>query len=608
MAAFSSDDDDQAAALRQDEIFASSNEESRRDGVTYGVRDAPRPEEPQQPVPWGAAALPINMPPFTNQAGPVAPHAGEGDKAIIDLFFTDEIMEQLLVQSNKRANIRLSQKSSRGPKSLQGWMPMSRGELYGYLAIIVYMGVLPRPAEADYWSSDPLLGSAFVASIMSYKRFKHIKHVFSAANPLPLQEAQSKLAKIDPFPSMVLGVCQQRFLPAQELTLQECFVSTNQRFGRVFSQASPGHMLAEHCRILTLRDSRTGYCVSYHVDCREQTTRDLVLATCSSLPHQPFRIAADPTLASIPTALALLTGGLYMYGAVAPPVPVPGAGPDDLPASLQKEPLADGDYRWCMGPPHLSLTVWRDMDPAGEWYLSTFHTPDPAVTVQRRVREQYERVSKPAPRVAADYHASMRICDQVAALQAAYSVQLNHRHRWYTALVYFCLDVLLTNAHIYERTVKGPGASTKDFRLAVAHLFASRAAAVASAAMPSAAAAAAVLAPGPHPHPHPHVHVNPHVPAVTVITVPTAGEDGAEPGSPPKTPAPPRKRTKIDELPPERLVGSGHVLEKCNYKRQCSWCYKQIQRQKKVYTRCAQCKVHLHSIDCFFLYHAPPIN
>jgi hypothetical protein len=599
MAAFSSDDDDQAASLRQDEFFASSDEESRRDGVTYGVRDAPRPEEPPQTVAWASTALPVSMPPFTNQAGPVAPHAAEAEKAIIDLFFVEELIELLLVQSNKRANIRLSQKSSRGPKSLQGWMPMSRSELYGFLSIIVYMGVLPRPLEADYWNPDPQLGSPFVANIMPYKRFKHIKHVFSAANPLPLQEAQSKLAKIDPFPSLVLAICQQRFMPAQDLTLQECFVSTNQRFGRVFSQASPGHTLAEHCRVLTLRDSRSGYCVGFHIDCREQTTRDLVLAACSSLPHQPFRIAADPTLTSVPTTLALLTGGLFMYGAIAPPLPPPpaGAAAEDLPGSLQKDPLTDGEYRWCMGPPHLSLTLWRDMDPAGEWYLSSCHAPDPVVTVQRRVREQYERVSKPAPRVAADYHASMRMCDQVAALQAAYSVQLSHRHRWYTSLIYFGLDVLLTNAHIYERTVKGPGSSTKDFRLAVSQLFAAR------ANPPSSPAAAAAAAAGPHAQGH--MHGSLHAPAVTVITVPTA--EGVLAATS-KTPAPPRKRTKIDELPPERLVGTGHVLEKCEYKRQCSWCYKQIQRQKKVYTRCAHCKVHLHSIDCFFLYHAPPVT
>jgi hypothetical protein len=122
-------------------------------------------------------------------------------------------------------------------------------------------------------------------------------------------------------------------------------------------------------------------------------------------------------------------------------------------------------------------------------------------TTTRRKAGHKEKVTKPAPAVAVDYNKCMGAVDRFNHLMESYSCRQVHQHRWFTALIYFGLDVLMINAYIKlneERRLQGEKAITSKIfrRLAIDHLCmtgnaGTPKATAAAAADPAAGAAAA---------------------------------------------------------------------------------------------------------------------
>ena len=96
-------------------------------------------------------------------------------------FMSDEDVDKYLRRpTNRRAAIEKS--AEEHAALLDDWLDVSMAEMYGFLAIIIFMGVVRLPADRDYWSHG-ICGQAFVRDVMARDRFLAIKHCFSVANP-----------------------------------------------------------------------------------------------------------------------------------------------------------------------------------------------------------------------------------------------------------------------------------------------------------------------------------------------------------------------------------------------------------------------------------------
>jgi hypothetical protein len=178
------------------------------------------------------------------------------------------------------------------------------------------------------------------------------------------------------------------------------------------------------------------------VDTREgQPVVDVVDELCEPIHGKgPYRIATDRFYTSVKCARRLLTRGLHMYGTCRGDRGVP----KELRPKHNNLNLNPGEYI-CSFSDDVFLCTWRD---SIEFHLlSTCHGAESG-QVERRQSGVAGFVTKEAPLVAVDYNKNMGACDQCNALRERYSCRLSHRYRWYMTIVYYCIDILLTNAYI----------------------------------------------------------------------------------------------------------------------------------------------------------------
>ena len=101
------------------------------------------------------------------------------------LAFPDDILDAIAEHTNQYA--RLPSKDGKGKGREQSrdnffkrpWHDTCRAELYGYIAIQIYMGIHPETAIHDYWNQDPdLPRHQLVIDCMSLVRFQQVERYF----------------------------------------------------------------------------------------------------------------------------------------------------------------------------------------------------------------------------------------------------------------------------------------------------------------------------------------------------------------------------------------------------------------------------------------------
>ena len=483
----------------------------------------------------------VILPPFTSAVGRVRPRDPSYEPShAIDLFITKDMINVITEQTNLHA-VHIDARD---------WQPVTPGDIYAFLAIVIMMGLQQRPSEDDYWS-DGHLGCPFVKRLLSTHRFKAIKRCLTMANPTVEEKAQDKLARVRPMVNLTRAIIRTRYLCHQNLLLNESKCQCGHGFSGFPYCSAAKKPITTYIKVISLHCAHCGYCIDFVVDTRTQTVDDMVLEVCNHLPAQPYRIVTNHFYNSLSTAKMLLEKrGLYMYGTVRT-----GRGADTQIKPTKDAPLADGGYRWSMAPPQLLSCVWRDTTPDGVWFFSTCHDGrEPPGKVHCCKRDPSTSM-KLAPQVAIDYFRFMGGCDRANSLRSSFNTHLTHKNRWYMSLFYYCIDLLLVDALIYHNDplAQADHAREKGFRLLVADLFASR--------------------------------------ALLRTT------NYARPAS--------RKRHRFDELPKELRLPGPHLITKIDgEQKMCTWCYRTkltaagARCSSRTSFMCDLCSVPLHA-ECF---------
>jgi hypothetical protein len=85
---------------------------------------------------------------------------------ILQKFLTDEVMEEVVVESNRYK----SQVFTANKKSFPHWFEITLAELWQFLAISLMMGLIKKPSVPDYWTTKHLFGTPSFSEIMSRNR------------------------------------------------------------------------------------------------------------------------------------------------------------------------------------------------------------------------------------------------------------------------------------------------------------------------------------------------------------------------------------------------------------------------------------------------------
>ena len=114
---------------------------------------------------WSNHVKCLNLHPFTS---PVGPNVDISSPLEVFLFFSPDLLEEIVQQSNDYAKIVM------GTEKYDKWAKMTVEELKVFLGFSILMGINHLPSLNDYWSRDPRLRYAPVADRISRDRFREL--------------------------------------------------------------------------------------------------------------------------------------------------------------------------------------------------------------------------------------------------------------------------------------------------------------------------------------------------------------------------------------------------------------------------------------------------
>ncbi|XP_016298250.1 piggyBac transposable element-derived protein 4-like [Sinocyclocheilus anshuiensis] len=393
---------------------------------------------------------------------------------LFQLFFPNSVVDTIVKNTNSYAKMR----SEAGKKFL--WVPMTAKELYLYIALVIYMGLLSTKTIVDYWSGKKIYNLPFPKSVMSRARFHAISWNLHLCN---LEEDRAneqkkgtpdydRLFKIKPLYTDIITACKTYFQPNRQLAVDERMVASKARIS--FKQYMKDKPTKWGYKLFVLADSACGYTWNFFVYEGKSS-----LATGKGLSYDSVMRLLD---------LSLLGKGYHVY------MDNFYTSPDLLLDLLDKKTLACGTIRsHVQGFPRTRAnelseraqrgsTRWlregkilfvRWMDTKMVSMCSTIHKAYDGSTVSRRVRNPknvWEARQIPIPAAAKDYNKYMGGVDLSDALIGYYNV-LHKTKKWYKTFFFHFVDIAVVNSlilhqHLLKTQNKTP-LNQKDFREAL---------------------------------------------------------------------------------------------------------------------------------------------
>ena len=94
---------------------------------------------------WTATTTRVPIQPFTSPTGPIE-DISEHPIKVFNLFFTPDLMEEIVRQSNEYAKVVM------GPDKYDRWTKITVEEFKALLGFSILMGINHLPSLDDYWS------------------------------------------------------------------------------------------------------------------------------------------------------------------------------------------------------------------------------------------------------------------------------------------------------------------------------------------------------------------------------------------------------------------------------------------------------------------------
>ncbi|KAM5148797.1 piggyBac transposable element-derived protein 4-like [Mantella aurantiaca] len=118
----------------------------------------------------------------------------------------------------------LHRKFSRSRK----WEPVTKNDIWNFLGLIILQGVVKKPLQKWYWSTNKLLETPFFGTVMTEYRFSLIMKFLHFTNNEEFDETTHpapKLKKIWEVFQMVVKNFQQTYVPKRDISIDESLMA-----------------------------------------------------------------------------------------------------------------------------------------------------------------------------------------------------------------------------------------------------------------------------------------------------------------------------------------------------------------------------------------------
>lgn len=363
--------------------------------------------------------------------------------SIFSQFLTNEVIDLMVTETNRYAKQFLIQSQLKPNSRAHHWMQTNDIEMKKFLGLLLMMGLVNKPCIADYWSTDPVIATPLVSSIMPRDRFELILKFwhFSDNDACPRGDRLFKLRNIC---DMLVSRFQSAYIPSKELSIDEPMVLWR---GQLISrQYIPGKRHKYGVKLYLLRDvsgyvwNTLIYCGKDDISSGLRHSEAVVMKLMQNRLDCGHKLYVNNFYTSVPLAVELLKRKTLLCGTLR-------RNRKYLPSKVLSSKIGKGQ---CIRRRKGRVMVLKWHDSRDVMMLSTFHSGNMVTSGNKN--QKAKKVIRPDCVIS--YNKSMcgvNCRDQTTS----YYPPLRTRLRWYRKVVLHFIDMALANAYSLYRKKGG---------------------------------------------------------------------------------------------------------------------------------------------------------
>ena len=367
-------------------------------------------------------------------------------------FFTDEIMEVVVRETNRRGQKMFDSSKTRS-KRVKKWVDVTAVELEKFLALCSLSGTVQFPILARQWSKDPLYFHPIFGKTMSRNRFTTILKNLRFVDHETVDKSE-RLYKIKPIIDIVLHNLKTLLSPEKQLSIDESMLHWRGRLKFKQYISNKRHKYGIKFYVLTTSD---GYVLNFIIYTGKGTLNgenekghafSVVNQLMADYLDKGHELYVDNFYNSVALAEYLIKKNTYIIGTLK-------ENRKGNPKELLKKKLKKGEAAFKRKGPVLVVN-WKDK--RNVRMISTKHRHAMVENTNKRGNKKIK------PQCILDYNRYMSGIDKSDQMMSYYSTP-RKTIRWYRKIFFHLFDICLWNSfYAYKKIKQLPKVRLLKFR------------------------------------------------------------------------------------------------------------------------------------------------
>jgi hypothetical protein len=402
-------------------------------------------EKKENTLPWSKNIRDIIIPQFTTPTGKQheARYATTASQ-LLQLFLPYTLVNQFVACTTSHA---------RAFGEQNNWCTTPE-ELYAFIAIHIFMGIVKLPNWHLYWNH--IYQQPFVASLFTRDRFEQLLRYFRVAPHTVTTSNNNPLPHTEPLINSLQQSFPRMYSPSQYLSIDEAMVAFKGRSSikqyipskphkwgyKIYCLASNNYLL--HFEVYEGKASNPS---SFGA------TYDTIMRMISSYEYQNYILFTDSWFTSPTVLKALKQKGILVCGSVR-------RNRKGMPTIPNEEVNGLNKGEWIQRQQDdMNLVIWKDQKDL--WILYN-HTSPLTVASLQRWNNSDTKVNIGCPKAVHDYFFNSRSVDVSGQLHYCYLPGRKSKRPWWR-LVWWLIDMCIVNAYLLHQ-IDHHGLSQLSFR------------------------------------------------------------------------------------------------------------------------------------------------
>ena len=195
--------------------------------------------------------------------------ANSRELCFFEHFLNLEIMNEIVIETNKFYLFKKSQTSHRPKSRIHKWINTTVPEMYIFFAVSMLITRNKHMTIEEHWSTHPYLENPIFRKIMSRDRYQLLLQMLHFSDPYVINSSRDKLIKIRTLLQYTRKFFKETMIPYKNLCIDESIVVFKGRL--MFKQYMPSKRHRFGIKMFVLCDVTTNYILDFIIYCGEGT-------------------------------------------------------------------------------------------------------------------------------------------------------------------------------------------------------------------------------------------------------------------------------------------------------------------------------------------------